>query len=127
MYKWVDEKGVTHFSEHPPPDDKARASKITPRVTPPGNPAAYDPNAWKGKDAEARKRQIERGKSEKADAKNQERRQAACTRARSRLSMLQNTHRIYRDNPDGSRSFMEDKQREAEMERAREAIREHCD
>lgn len=129
MYKWVDEKGVTHFSEHPPPDERSerKASKVTPKVIAPANPSAYDPNAWKAREAEARKRQIERGTAEKAEARGNEQRQVACNRARGRLSMLQNTQVIYRDNPDGTRTFMEDKQREAEMQRARDAIREHCD
>ena len=128
MYKWVDEKGVTHFSESPPPDEKSekKAQKVTPKVTPPSGSGTYDPNAWKSKDAEAKKRQIERGKGEQADAKNQEQRKAACNRARGRLSMLQNTQIIYKDNPDGTRSFMEDKQRDAEMERARDAVKEYC-
>ena len=129
MYKWVDEKGVTHFSETPPPDDKtkAKASKVTPKVTPPSNPGSYNPEAWRAQDSEARKRQVERGKGEQAEAKDKEKRQAACNRARSRLSMLQNTQVIYRDNPDGSRSFMSDSERDSEMARARDAAREYCD
>jgi hypothetical protein len=128
MYKWVDEKGVTHFSESPPPDEKTekKAIKVTPKVTPAGNPGAYDPNAWKTRDAEARKRQVDRGKAEVADAKDKEKRQEACNRARSRLSSLQNTQVFYKDNPDGTRSFMDDKTRDAEMARAQEAIREYC-
>jgi len=126
MYKWKDEKGVTHFSEQPPPEDK-KAEKVTPKVTPPSGSGTYDPDAWKNKDAEARKRQIERGKGEQADAKDKEKRQGACTRARSRLNTLQNTQIIYRDNPDGSRAFMSDAERESEMGRARDAIREYCD
>ena len=129
MYKWVDEKGVTHFSETPPPDEKAKAkaSKVTPKVTPPSNPGAYNPEAWRTQDSDARKRQIERGKGEQADAQGREKRQAACNRARSRLSMLENTQVIYRDQPDGKRTFMEDSERNAEMGRAREAIKEYCD
>ena len=44
MYKWVDEKGVTHYSEHPPADAKLekKAAKVTPRVTPPSNASAYE-------------------------------------------------------------------------------------
>lgn len=128
MYKWVDEKGVTHFSESPPPDEKSgnKATKVTPKVTPPSGSGAYDPDAWKSRDAEARKRQIERGKAEVSDAKDRERRQEACNRARSRLASLQNTQVFYKDNPDGTRSFMDDKAREAEKARAQDAIREYC-
>jgi hypothetical protein len=128
MYKWVDEKGTTHFSEHPPPDAKTekKATKVTPRVTPPSNPSAYDPNAWKARDAEAKKRQVDRGQQAQADAKDDAKRAEACERARSRLSMLQTTAPIFKTNPDGSRSYMEDKTREAEIARAREVESQAC-
>ncbi len=34
MYKWVDEKGVTHYSETPPPSGKAQSVPINPRTAP---------------------------------------------------------------------------------------------
>jgi hypothetical protein len=128
MYKWVDEKGVTHFSESPPPDEKTekKATKVTPKVVPPSGGAAYDANAWKSKEAEAKKRQVDRGQQEQASAKDAAKQAELCDRARSRLSFLQNTHIIYRDNPDGSRTFMEDKQRDAEIARAKEVADQAC-
>jgi len=128
MYKWVDEKGVTHFSESPPPDEKTekKSTKVTPKVVPPSGGAAYDPNAWKSKEAEAKKRQVDRGQQEQASAKDAAKQAELCDRARSRLSFLQNTHIIYRDNPDGSRTFMEDKQRDAEIARAKEVADQAC-
>ena len=128
MYKWVDEKGVTHFSEQPPADAKSekKATKVTPKVTPPSSGGAYDPNAWKAKEAEAKKRSVDRGQQEQAEAKDAAQRAETCNRARSRLSFLQNTHVIYRDNPDGSRTFMEDKQRDAEVAKARQVADEAC-
>jgi hypothetical protein len=127
MYKWVDEKGTTHFSEQPPPDDR-KASKIEPKVTPPSAPqkGAGDAATWKAKDAEFRKRQIERGAREQAEAKDEAKRQAACDRARSRLSFLRNSGRIFRDNPDGTRTFMDESQRDIEMARAKDAEAEAC-
>ena len=125
MYKWVDEKGVTHFSETPPPGDR-RAEKVTPRVTPPGNPSAYDPHGWKTREAESKKLKVDRGLQDQADAQNREKRAVACERAKSRIAFLQNTHRIHRDNPDGTRTFLDDAQREAEIARTREAAAEYC-
>jgi hypothetical protein len=128
MYKWVDEKGVTHFSENPPPDEKTekKATKVTPKVTPPSNPAAYDANAWKGKDAEARKRGVERGQQAQAEARDDAKRADQCERARNRLSMLQTTAPIFKTNPDGSRTYMEDKTRESELARAKEVEAQAC-
>jgi hypothetical protein len=125
MYKWVDEKGVTHFSETPPPGDR-KAAKVTPKVTPSGNPSAYDPQGWKAREAESKKLRVDRGLQDQSNAKDRERRAAACDRARSRIAFLQNTHRIHRDNPDGTRTFLDDAQREVEIERSREAAAEYC-
>ena len=128
MYKWVDEKGVTHFSQEPPTDAKAekKATKVTPRVTPPSGGGAYDPNAWKAKEAEAKKRGVERGQQSQSDAKDDAQRAEACERARNRLGMLETAIPIFRTNADGSRTYMEDKTREAEIARAKEVEAQAC-
>jgi hypothetical protein len=127
MYRWVDEKGVTHFSESPPPDGtptKGAATKFTPQVTAPSvRPTEPD---WKAKDTEFRKRQVERGQKEQEEAKDSAKRQSQCERAKARLAFLRNTNLIYRDNPDGTRTFMEESQRDAEIARATEVEREAC-
>ena len=125
MYKWVDEKGVTHFSETPPPGDR-KAAKVTPKVTPAGNPSAYDPHGWKAREAESKKARVDRGLQDRSESQDREKRAVACDRARSRIAFLQNTNRIHRDNPDGTRTFLDDAQREAEIARSREAASEYC-
>ena len=35
IYKWVDEKGVSHFSETPPPDGKAKNRRVELKITMP--------------------------------------------------------------------------------------------
>jgi hypothetical protein len=128
IYKWVDEKGVTHFSESPPSDARMekKATKVTPRVTPPSVPGAYDPNAWKGKEVEARKRGVERGEQARADAKDAAQRAEACERARKQLEALEATLPLFRTNPDGTRTYMDDSTREAEKARARAVAEQAC-
>jgi hypothetical protein len=108
MYKWVDEKGVTHFSEHPPPDAKTekKATKVTPKVTPPSGGGAYDPNAWKSKEAEAKKRSVDRGQQEQAEARNAAKRAEQCDRARARVAFLKDVNVLFRTNPDGTRTCL---------------------
>ena len=132
MYKWVDEKGVTHYSESPPPEDaktKTKATKIEPKVIPPSSPSAYKDNEekWKGQEREFKKRQIERGQAEKSDARNKAERAQACNEARERQTTLTSSMRIFRDNPDGTRTYMSDEARAANLARAREQIKEYCD
>jgi hypothetical protein len=124
MYKWVDEKGVTHFSQDPPPDDK-KAQKLTPRVTPPSNPKAAAPEDWKAKDADFKRRQLERSQKEAAEEKDAARDAQLCDRWRSRVAFLQDG-RIYRDNPDGTRTWMDESQRASEIAKAKEAAARYC-
>jgi hypothetical protein len=131
MYKWVDEKGTTHFSESPPPEgSKTKATKVEPKVIPPSAPDAAksrdNPEAWKAQEAEFRRRQVERGQREKADGMEKAEREAACDRARRRVAFLQNTHRIHRDNPDGTRSYMTDAERDQEIGHARDVAKQYC-
>jgi hypothetical protein len=127
MYKWVDEKGVTHFSADPPPEN-AKAQKYEPRVTPPSGdvkPPAENPSKWSGQEADFRKRQIERSKAEEADAKQASVRASRCAEARRKLEWYE-SGRIYRDNPDGTRVWMEESQRSAKLQEQREIMRANC-
>ena len=128
MYKWVDEKGVTHFSEQPPADAKSeqKATKVTPKVTPPSSGGAYDPNAWKSKEAEAKKRSVERGQQEQAEAKDAAKRAEQCDRARARVAFLKDVNLLFRTNPDGTRTYLEDKQSDAEIAQAQQVVNETC-
>jgi hypothetical protein len=128
MYKWVDEKGVTHFSEHPPEDGR-KAATIEPKVIPPSGPVAPPSKGaaetWKEKEADFRKRQIERGQRESADAREKAQREAKCDDARSKLAFY-TTGRIFRDNPDGTRTWMTEDNRAAMLDRQRALIKEYC-
>ena len=107
MYKWVDEKGTTHFSEHPPPDGR-KASKVEPKVTPPSAPAAAsrdNPQKWREQEADFRKRQLERSQREQADARDSAERAQQCSDARRRLAHYESMNRIFVTNEDGTRVY----------------------
>ena len=128
IYKWVDEKGVTHFSEHPPPDG-AKAQKIEPKVTPPSSDAK--PRDWKALEMEQRKKGIEsvqKAEREAAREHNEEaRRKNRCTQAQRDLYVLQRERPIYSINEKGEKVYMEDKDRPAEIAQARSDVASFCD
>lgn len=130
MYKWVDEKGTTHFSEHPPPDGK-KAARVEPKVTPPSSPAAAPPKndsqSWRAQEAEFRKRQVERGQRDQAEQRERVERGQQCSEARRRLASLLNSSRIYRDHEDGTRTYLNEAQRDATVAEQRARVKEHCD
>jgi hypothetical protein len=128
IYKWVDEKGVTHFSEHPPPDGK-KAQKIEPKVTPPSSDAK--PADWKQREQDARKRKIEqeqkddyqRGKAHNNAAERQNR----CGFARRELHVLEKQVPVYHVNEKGEKVYLEDKDRPAQIAQWKRTIAEYCD
>lgn len=129
MYKWVDEKGTTHYSESPPPDGR-KASKVEPKVTPPSGPAAA-PVDWKKREEESRRRRIEKDQSDEA-SKAKSHNEAAeranrCNRAKRDLEVLNLQLPVYSKNERGEKVYVEDKDRDAEKAAARRIIEANCD
>ena len=129
IYKWVDEKGVTHFSETPPPDGR-KATKVEPKVTPPSGPVA-PPADWKKREQESRKSRLEREMSDdaaRARAHNEAAERAnKCSRAKRDLEVLGSQRPVYSRNDRGEKVYVEDKDRPAEIAAARREIEAHCD
>ena len=127
VYKWVDEKGVTQYSESPPPDGKATKVQTAPAPVP-----AKDASAnWKDKELDSRRSRIEREQSEDHARRKAEhdtaRRTNRCIAARRELKLLQEQRPIYEVNPKGERVYLADKDRPAEIEAARRAVAANCD
>ncbi len=128
IYKWVDEKGVTHYTEQPPPDGKA-ATRVAPPPPPIGGGVRESTESWKEKDAEWRRRRLERGEAEEKARRRDEREAArrldACRRAQRELHILQ-AGPVYSLNERGERVYLEDKDRPAAIEAARKLVETHC-
>lgn len=129
MYRWVDEKGVTHFSQDPPPDGR-KATRIEPRAMAPGKPApvARDtPQAWKEQEAEFRRRQVERSQREERDERAAGKRAERCSAARQRLALHETQIRVYRRDDKGEKVYYTDEERAGVIREQRDLIRENCD
>ena len=129
IYKWVDEKGVTHFSEYPPPDGK-KAQKIEPKVTPPSSDAK-PLESWKQRELDSRKARIEQEQKEEAQ-KGRAHNSAAerynrCMYARRELHVLEKQVPVYHVNEKGERVYMDDKDRPAQIAQWKRAVADNCD
>ena len=147
QWKWRDAKGNVQYSDRPPPvgtPDKdvlqrpASASRdviVVPAgaaasaaSAPAARPAASAPSKAE-LDAAARQKQDQ--DRDTARQKEEERRLAEqkrenCSRAQAALRDLQSGSRITRTNEKGERVFMDDVQRQAEVERARQLTSNEC-
>jgi hypothetical protein len=127
IYRWVDESGVTVYSQWPAPSGDAV------RVDTPTGPGEAERAA-----AEQRLQQQLEQLQDVADERKataEERAQAAelarrrtdnCTKARNNLATLQNLGPRMVRKPDGSYARMTQEEVAAEMRTAREQIDEYC-
>jgi hypothetical protein len=78
---------------------------------------------------EERRRRAEQDKAERAkteDSKTAALRKENCNRARDQLRTMDSGQRVARIKPDGEREILDDQQRDAEANRARQAIAVDC-
>ncbi len=127
MYKWVDEKGVTHYTEEPPPDRKS--TRVDIRSSAPET--AQSAEKWREKEQDQRKQRIEK---DQVDAKEKaladaeaEKRRTKCAQAMRTLQTVQQQRPVSTVNERGEKVFIEDKDRAAEVDRARKEFAASCD
>jgi hypothetical protein len=128
-YRWKDSNGRTMISDTPPPGT-TRQSKSTyaPLPTPPEKPLEAT-KSTADRELEFKKRQQET--KEKAEKESKEKIALAdktenCNRARQQLSMLESGQRISSLDSNGERKFMEDPERQKEIEQTRKYLAESC-
>lgn len=130
VYKWVDEKGVTHYTETPPPDGKGQKIKVSPRSADPdaakANPGA---KSWQEQEIEFRQRRVEAEEAARKQEANAIRERAvrrACVAARADLENLRMQRPIVRIDERGERRYIEDKERAELIRRTEQAIQRDC-
>jgi len=122
FYKWIDEHGVTQYSQRPPPSGDYQSIRSPAPATgsdspQPPPPAEQDPVAAPGDspppDAQALARQ--------RMAKRQN-----CRLARQRLSQLENHARIRYKAADGSLRVMGEEEKQTRLRETRKMVADMC-
>ncbi len=125
LYKWTDANGRVVYSDQPPPAGTNAKAEMLNAPPPPSNANAVKEMATK--DAELRKRQLDRAeeakKAEKAKAEAA-RRTESCTQLRSQIRMFNGNDAIYRANEKGEPVYMDDAAKRKERERLETLSRE---
>ncbi len=125
VYKWVDEKGVTHYGARPPQGKKAQEVEQRLANPAPASGTAAQPG-WKEQDLEFRRRRIEAEQTEAKDKQREDSQQQACNRARDQLAQMKSARRLYRLNDKGERVFQSDEERNASTARLEQQVSERC-
>ena len=125
VYKWVDEKGTTHYGERPPQGKKAQ--EVEPRLANPRPaPGKTSEPDWKAKDLEFRGRRIEAEQSEAKQKQQETANRQACNQARDHLAQMKTARGLYRLNDKGERVYESDEERRASMAQLEALIAQRC-
>ncbi len=124
VYKWVDEKGVTHYGERPPQGKKA--SEVPNKLGTPGPGAASPAEDWQQKDRAFRQRKIQADTADEKQKQDAARRQEQCNQQRDLLARLKQSGRSYTLNEKGERVYMNDAERDAAIARQEKLTAEQC-
>ena len=113
MYKWVDEKGVTHFSQTPP--DAKDAQTLDVRTAPASSPSAAA--AAEAKKDEAKPEMTEERKKRRAEV---------CKAAKDALAKLESPDPVVRYGAKGEQIMIDDDERPGLIEEAKKNISLTC-
>jgi hypothetical protein len=128
IYKWVDEKGVTHYSAVPPPDQKVKKVETVPA------PAGADGGEtaredWQQKEREFQSRR-QKAQEEARDARTLDERSKRCALARQQLGVLEQGSKrgaeVYGRDEHGRRVYLDEAERAAEIARLRQSVASLC-
>jgi len=127
MYKWVDENGVTQYTQYPPPNRKVEV------VAPPPPPAEDPQEAQKKLEATLQKQNEQRetattaGEEQAKTAEQAKLREQNCQTARSNLEKLTTGGRKRVIGADGVASYLTEEDQQARIDKAKKQIEEFCD
>lgn len=127
FYRWVDDNGVTHYSQTPPPH------RQTDQLKPPPPPAEDPAQARERLDAqlqalnERRQEREQEAETERQALEAERIRKKNCQIARSNLENLETATNSLMRLPDGSHERLDEETRQAKMDEARQAIEKYCE
>jgi len=123
MYKCIDERGVTHYSDKPSPGCKGREVDIQP-LPPIGGKVELRTRDPAREDADFQRRRIERERIEAKETAAREARQRRCAQLRSEIGRMRGARRVFEKYAEsGERIYMDDAAREKRVAELSEQLR----
>lgn len=125
MYKCVDERGVTHYTDKPRPGCKGGEVDIRPAPPISGKVQEHKEDLV-GAEREFRRRQIERDRKDQDEARKLEAQKRRCASMHSEYQRLTSGRRLARVNEKGERVYVEDAERERRAAQLKGEIARGC-
>ena len=125
VYKCVDARGVTQYSDKPRPDCKGTAVDIRGQEPISGKLESYGTDVGAA-ERDFQKRQQQREKEAQDQAKADETRQQRCDRMRADYQRFTSMRRIFETDAKGERRYLDDAERNAKTAQMESAIARDC-
>ena len=127
IYKWTDAQGNVHYGDRPTGDASEERLAISSRPTDPSKvqtrvQAAYEARAAAKKAAAS---EPAGPSSEELQAQALER-QEKCATYKARLQKFLTSHRLYKEDENGERVYLDEDETLAARERVRNQVEEYC-
>ncbi len=127
IYKWVDEEGVTHYSQEPPPSGDATRVGVD---APPDEELERERREMEATGERLKAQREERREAEQQGRKNAEEREQSeqrCADLRSSLKKLTENRRLLVPDGEGGVRRMPEEERQERVAERRRQIDEHCE
>lgn len=111
LYKWVDEKGVVHYSDTPPPGKGGQKLRTPSQPPLDGASSPQRSRSWQEQLQDSNERRFQDEKRQKEAQQKAQEADQKCLRARNALDSLKRERPLYRVDQQGERVFMEDEER----------------
>lgn len=116
LYKWVDEKGVVHYSDTPPPGKASEKLKAESRPSPDAAQPPKRGRSWQEQLQDSNERRFREEQQQKEQLQKSREAAEKCQRARNALDSLKRERPLYRVTREGERAYMEDDERQRLIE-----------
>ena len=128
IYKWTDEDGTVHYGDRPTGDVTEERVALTYRRT---TSASVERQVQAMADYGAAREEANAARSDAAqqaaEAKaEEEARKQRCEKYRAQLETMLQARRLYREDENGERDYLDDQQRQEARTKAEELIAENC-
>jgi hypothetical protein len=125
LYKWVDDKGVVHYSDKPPAGKSGQKLNVAPQP-PLENKEPQRSRSWQEQLQDSNERRFQDEKKQKEAEQKSREAAEKCQRARYALDSLKQERPLYRVNQQGERVFMEDEERRRLVEGWQQQADAYC-
>lgn len=122
-FKWVDDNGVTHFTNSPPKDRPSEAVN-----TYAGSSTKYDPSAANADSAEAKKEKelMEKSKTEESNAASMKAEKCKKVEEQKNYLVERDGTRVRMTDREGNEKVLSPEEQKAEIEKLQKFLDEQC-